>query len=65
MTTILGIDAAWTAKEPSGMVLMTLRDARWHCVAVAPSHAPLIGLAQGRPIDWSDEAIVSDQPHHP
>ena len=59
MTTILGIDAAWTAREPSGVALVKRRDARWHCLAVAPSYAALIGLADGHPIDWSQAAVGS------
>ncbi len=50
---VLGIDAAWTENQPSGVALVRETDARWECVAVAPSYAGFIGLADGRPIDWS------------
>lgn len=35
---ILGIDAAWTAREPSGVALIGEQNGRWHLVAVAASY---------------------------
>lgn len=45
---VLGIDAAWTLSEPSGVALWQLKDERWQCLRVAPSYAAFCG---GR-IDW-------------
>lgn len=36
---VLGIDAAWTEKEPSGVALLIKNGARWRCLRVAPSYA--------------------------
>lgn len=54
MTVVLGIDAAWTCKNPSGLaVLVGHKNAEdWQCVAVAPSYAAFLGLANGKPIEW-------------
>jgi predicted RNase H-like nuclease len=35
---VLGIDAAWTDGEPSGVALVVERSGRWVCEAVAPSY---------------------------
>jgi hypothetical protein len=35
---MLGIDAAWTEKEPSGVALLKGRLGAWQCAAVAPSY---------------------------
>lgn len=55
MTAVLGIDAAWSAKNPSGVALIkTKDDGRWEFVDVAPSYDSFIALADGIPIDWGD-----------
>ena len=59
MTTILGIDAAWTATEPSGIALVQRRASRWRCVAVAPSYAAFEGQVEGNAPDWSRPAVGS------
>lgn len=54
VTAVLGIDAAWTAGEPSGVALVE-DDAkgRWRCLGVAPSYGQLVALAAGIPVDWA------------
>lgn len=53
MTALLGIDAAWTYKNPSGVSLLTLDDqGEWRCAALAPSYNSFLDLAEGTPIDW-------------
>ena len=59
MTTVLGIDAAWTAGEPSGVALVQRQASRWHCVAAAPSYAAFTALAEGHAPDWSRPATGS------
>jgi predicted RNase H-like nuclease len=59
MTTILGIDAAWTSGEPSGVALVQCQTSRWRCVAVAPSYAAFMALAEGHAPDWSRTATGS------
>ena len=46
---VLGIDAAWTAGNPSGVALVRGQGARWECLAVAPSYASFIA---SQPINW-------------
>ena len=38
MTTVLGIDAAWTAKNPSGVALVSRQGGQWMCRGLAPSY---------------------------
>ncbi|MCA1792296.1 MAG: hypothetical protein ABR534_04885 [Desulfotignum sp.] len=42
MTVILGIDAAWTKTEPSGIALVELTQEDWQSIAVAPSYNAFI-----------------------
>lgn len=52
MAVVLGIDAAWTLTEPSGIaVLDTKADAK--CLAVAPSYSAFLALANGVSVDWN------------
>lgn len=62
MVAILGIDAAWTEHEPSGVALLAGEGDRWTCVAVAPSYQSFIGLARGVPVDWRGRIRASDVP---
>lgn len=48
MGAVLGIDAAWTEKNPSGVALAALVDGVWTCLAVAPSYDRFCDLASGR-----------------
>ncbi len=50
---VLGIDAAWTEYNPSGVALLRNTRGRWQCVAVAPSYNSYIALAKGAEVDWS------------
>ena len=51
MTSVLGIDAAWTAHNPSGVALVrTNPDQRWVCVALAPSYDAFVEIAGGNDI---------------
>lgn len=50
---LLGIDAAWTYKNPSGVSLLTLDErGDWRCAALAPSYGAFLDLAAGTPVDW-------------
>lgn len=53
---MLGIDAAWTAHQPSGVALVKHNSEGWSCVALAPSYASFLALANGTAIDWSARA---------
>lgn len=50
---VLGIDAAWGGREPSGVALVRGNNANWTCLAVAPSYEAFIGHASGVQLDWS------------
>ncbi len=53
MVGVLGIDAAWTEKEPSGVALLEGSPEGWRCVAVAPSYDSFLSFAEGTPVDWT------------
>ena len=48
---VLGIDAAWTAHQPSGVALVQGKGNHWHCLALAPSYSTFLDLASGQPWD--------------
>ena len=54
MTSILGIDAAWTATKPSGVALIRTNpdDGHWEHVSLAPSYNSFIETARGNPVQW-------------
>jgi predicted RNase H-like nuclease len=52
VASVLGIDAAWTERNPSGVALITGAPGRWRYVAVAPSYASFVALADGRQVCW-------------
>jgi predicted RNase H-like nuclease len=62
MRAVLGIDSAWTAKQPSGVALCVERGRAWRCVAVAPSYADFVALAEGREVDWGRPRIAGGAP---
>ena len=53
MTSILALDPAWTATEPSGVALMQQVKDRWKCVGLSPSYDQFVQLASGVRVDWS------------
>ncbi|HUZ41879.1 MAG TPA: DUF429 domain-containing protein [Acidimicrobiales bacterium] len=53
MTSILALDPAWTATEPSGVALLQLVKDRWKCVGLSPSYDQFVQLANGVSVDWS------------
>ena len=56
---VLGIDAAWTAHQPSGIALVQHTATGWSCLAVAPSYAAFIAQASGQPWDPEQKATGS------
>ncbi|MCK6548007.1 hypothetical protein L6R52_19305 [Myxococcota bacterium] len=56
MSWVLGIDAAWTASEPSGVALVGQVDGRWRCAGLAPSDSEFCALAYlaGRATPYGD-----------
>ena len=62
---ILGIDAAWTATEPSGVALVVEHGAAWRCAGVAPSYDDFLRLADGVPVDWARPGCPGSPPPVP
>ena len=62
---ILAIDAAWTADNPSGVALLTNSGPGWQCCAVAPSYGSFIALSCGTPVDWRIPQFAGDAPEIP
>lgn len=65
MTTILGIDAAWTSTEPTGVALVQRKDFGWRCLAVAPSYDAFLDAARGSAVSWSAKAFRGCEPDVP
>lgn len=61
--TILAIDAAWTATQPSGVALVQQRGSGWHCTALAPSYLSFIELVAGIVPDWSAGRFSGTKPN--
>lgn len=62
MTVVLGIDAAWTPHEPSGVALVAKLTGRWRSLCVAPSYASFLDHAEGVPVDWIAGRFQGDNP---
>ncbi|MEB3353099.1 MAG: DUF429 domain-containing protein [Cyanobacteriota bacterium] len=50
---VLGMDAAWTVRQPSGIALVQLNAGRWRCLGIAPSYQSFEDLAASTPVDWA------------
>ena len=46
--TVIGIDAAWTITQPSGVALAAESAGRWQIVCAEPSYEHFFALAEGR-----------------
>ena len=56
---VLGIDAAWTAHNPSGIALVRRCKTSWSCLAVAPSYDIFLAVASGQTWDPEQKATGS------
>ena len=63
--TILAIDAAWTASQPSGVALVQQLGNRWHCIALTPSYRSFIETATGIATDWTVSRFPGSEPDIP
>ena len=63
--TILGIDAAWTASQPSGVALVQQQGSGWHCIRLAPSYHSFIAEAADNATDWSVTRFAGSEPGIP
>ena len=53
---VLGIDAAWTAHNPSGVALVQRAAEGWQCLALAPSYDSFLAIAAGEALEQSRKA---------
>lgn len=56
--TVLGIDAAWTETQPSGVALIRGGGRSWECLAIAPSYASFADAAGGVAVDWTRPVVA-------
>ena len=56
---VLGIDAAWTAHQPSGISLVQRTTSGWSCLAVAPSYEAFIAQTSCRAWDPGQKSTGS------
>jgi predicted RNase H-like nuclease len=64
MISVLGMDAPWTMRQPSGVALVAKGGTgTWRCLCVATSYATFFKAAEGQAIPWDAPQCVSDQPH--
>jgi predicted RNase H-like nuclease len=59
---VLGIDAAWTEGEPSGVALVEGEGDDWRTVSVAPSYEAFLALGRGIPVDWQADGFAGSWP---
>ncbi len=58
MTSILGIDAAWTSGNPSAVALVRSQPEQgWECIALASSYEAFISLADEDSVGWTQPGL--------
>ena len=62
MTTVLGIDPAWTPHNPSGVAALVKQGPRWTCAGLAPSYGQFIALSHGVAVDWAHPVAGTPDP---
>lgn len=62
MQSILGIDTAWTARQPSGVALIEGEPGAWRVVCAAPSYEAFVASCDGVPVDWTRTRFAGSQP---
>jgi predicted RNase H-like nuclease len=62
MPAILGIDAAWTTAQPSGVALIQEQPDGWHVRCAAPSYESFVNAAGGVPVNWSSSQTRGSAP---
>ena len=63
MQAILGIDAAWTEHEPSGVALIQGEDENWNVLCMAPSYDSFVACSQGASVDWNTPRFSGSYPN--
>ncbi len=62
MTVILGIDAAWTLTQPSGVALVAESQDAWRVLRVAPSYEAFLTSAETGAVDWAARRFRGSRP---
>ena len=62
MSVVLGIDAAWSEAQPSGVAVVLSSADAWRCAGVAPSYEAFMALAAGVPVDWESGRFRGTKP---
>ena len=63
---VLGIDAAWTFHQPSGVALVAKSGTdTWRCLCVAPSYGSFVRYGAGHPVDWRRPKGSGESPDVP
>lgn len=62
MQAILGIDAAWTEREPSGVALVEGAPGAWRAVSAAPSYEAFVAGSRGAPVEWHRSKFIGCWP---
>ena len=63
MQAILGIDAAWTEHEPSGVALIQGENETWNVLCLAPSYDSFVACSQGSSVDWNAPNFTASSPN--
>jgi hypothetical protein len=59
---VLGIDAAWTSTQPTGVALVRRRNAAWETLGVASSYTSFILCASKSDVAWATGRFVGTRP---
>jgi predicted RNase H-like nuclease len=65
MPAILAIDAAWTAKQPSGVAAVAKNSSGWQCMAVAPNYEHFFKQASTKNSNWPSSRLAGSSPDVP
>lgn len=62
MAIVLGIDAAWTVKQPSGVALLDTHKPGAMCISATPSYDAFLALVNGEQINWEAQHRGTEPP---
>lgn len=62
MAVILGIDAAWTPKQPSGVALLNTNHSGAMCMVATPSYSSFLAALNGSAVNWEEHHAGDEAP---
>lgn len=65
MVSVLGIDAAWTRTQPSGVALVQETRGQWQILCAAPSYESFVSAAFDGDLDWNARRFNGSKPNIP